>query len=250
MAKELSEEDRCNLIGKTAAVAHEAIDDIRYLRRLLTQEEVDSGDIRRASAILRRQLVENTLTRVAAPRIGKLLIRAPNFKPIYVESRTAPPSIFVGAHTSIFGVDFRGLLLRAGASLRQSEFDPEATIDLSTESYGKQEILYYRSRWVSRKSVIEYVANVAGGVHAGEEKSEDDKVIGASRHNIGIKMSNGAPTVQVNLNLAEEPAPRITDGAIDAALLLIHSTAHALVNSPSIARLEAVVEDEGADGGI
>lgn len=191
MGKPMPEDKKRQLVDETKEAALSMLDDLAYLRRLLAADEADPGEVRRMSAILRRCVVENTLTRIANPRIGKIAVSAPDFKPIYVTSRSRPAHVFVGASTRIFGIDVMALAAHEGSTAGFNSFDPDARMDLSVECFGKQEVLFFRGSWVSRKSVIEYVANVASGVHAGKAQSPDDHIVMAARHEIRLSLDNG-----------------------------------------------------------
>lgn len=241
----LNEERKKALMKETEAAAAALVSDLSYLRRLLTADQADAGEVRRMSAILRRYVVEAALTRIANPRIGKLVISSPDFKPIYVASRQHPPHIFVGASTAIFGMDVMALAIHHRQTSGFTSFDPEARVDLNIESFGKQNVLLFNKEWISRTNVIEYIANVDSGVHAGQPTSPEDHVIKAARHAIRFSVDpQGLPKIEFTLALTQEPPAAFGHGAIDAALLLLLSTASPIVNSPSVLSLERTIKQE------
>ena len=67
---------QATLLEETRESAIAVLEDIRHLGSVVAKAETQAVDLRHASAILRRLLVEGTLRRVANPRIGKIELSA------------------------------------------------------------------------------------------------------------------------------------------------------------------------------
>jgi hypothetical protein len=66
---------------RDAAVA--LLEDVRHLRTVLGRQEPSRGEVRRISSVMRRLLIEQDVLRVAAPRVGRVLIDKPDNDPWY-----------------------------------------------------------------------------------------------------------------------------------------------------------------------
>jgi hypothetical protein len=79
----LSKERRKSLLNTTRDAAIAFVEDMEHIRTLIAQEDISRADLRRLSATLRRLLVEGDISNIAAPRIGKIKLKAPNNNPVY-----------------------------------------------------------------------------------------------------------------------------------------------------------------------
>jgi len=79
----LSPANRQKLLETTREPAIALAEDVAHLRQFAGKMDPTASELRRLSSILRRLLVERDLGAVAAPRIGKILLNAPDNKPFY-----------------------------------------------------------------------------------------------------------------------------------------------------------------------
>lgn len=230
---------------ETAAAFNE---DMSYLRSLRDLEDPEKADLRRSSAVLRRLLVDGDLGQIAAPRIGRFQINAPDNKPLYVSSRKLDFPFLASGGASIFGIWSRCAIVdRAGkARTLPKEFDPEKLIDLPQESFCKQNVLCFEGTWINRKEVIKYVANVSSGVHSGKPRTDVDQLIDRVRHAASFSVIDGVATIGFNPDVFHKVTLpiRYDPKTIDPVLFEILVTIQLLVSSPDIIRLEAEVAME------
>jgi hypothetical protein len=93
----LSPEQCAELISSTRNAAIAFFEDMQYLREMLTGRLLTRAEIRRASGITRRLLIERDLAKIAAPRTGKVLIKEPDNKPYYKLADAKPFSLALGS---------------------------------------------------------------------------------------------------------------------------------------------------------
>lgn len=233
-------------LKETQEAAAALFEDLAYLRALLDTDYPEKADIRRSSVVLRRILVDGDLSMVAAPRIGRFYLQAPDNKPLYVSSRKEPfPFLFSGGNVPIFGVYLRcGMVERAGnARSLPKEFHPDRLVDLRIGSFCKQNVLSFEGQWVSRSDVIKYIAHIGFGVHSGMRKTDSDHLINRIRYAVTLSVVDDTTTISFNPDVFDKiDLPIKYDPmAIDPVLLELLVTAHMLVNSPDIVRLEAEI---------
>ena len=77
---------------KTREPAIALVDDLAFFRSVLKSEKTTAGDLRRMSAQLRRILVDGTLEKIAGPRVGSLLLVAPDTASAVAANRSDPLS--------------------------------------------------------------------------------------------------------------------------------------------------------------
>jgi hypothetical protein len=208
-----SEERRAMCLAtRDAAVAF--IEDMDHFRQILNQPEISKGDLRRVTAALRRLLVERDITALAAPRIGRIIFRAPDNRPVHLFSRRATLTFFGSAGVEIFGLQLRGLAVYDSGS-PPLNFEPETTMDLRLDNFLSQSVICLRGEWVSRSDVIKHVANIASGVHSGTAKEPTDKTIAAVRNFAKYSMLGTTPTISIDFDAGVKDNELFTYKAAD-----------------------------------
>jgi hypothetical protein len=86
----LTPEKRAELLAETRDAAVALLEDLEHIRMICGRDEPSRDELRRLSATLRRILIDSDLTKVAAPRLGRILLLAPDNKPL-VKSNTKTP---------------------------------------------------------------------------------------------------------------------------------------------------------------
>jgi hypothetical protein len=235
-------------VKDTLEAASAFIEDMSYFRSLSTIEDPEKADLRRSSAVLRRLLIDGDLGQIAAPRIGKFQIKAPDNKPLYVSARKQAFPFLMSGGASIFGIWVRcGIVERAGQPRAMpKDYDPGRIIDLRQDSFCKQHVLSFEGNWISRAEVIKYVANVSSGVHSGKPRTDVDHLIDRVRHAARFSVDGDVPTIEFNPDVFHKITLPIQydPKAIDPVLFEILVTIHLLVSSPDIVRLEAEIAKE------
>ena len=229
--------------GKTFDSAKALADDLQFIRRFVGSPNPEAGDIRRMSALLRRILVDATLERIAAPRVGKLLIRTMKTDDI-VRLNRADPIEFLGlGGVSMFGMEIFAIHLGGSGA---SEWPSPLNTELTPNDFLKQGVIVWNGRWISRRDIIRYIANVADGVHAGEDKTELDRLIRRVRGTFGMSFQDGTTTFTINHNafVAVEIPKTLTNAVVDWPLLEVWSAGANLVASPDVQRLVEYIANE------
>ncbi len=228
------------MLAESQEAANAFVDDMVEIRRVLATEGASIGDVRRISAILRRLLVERDLAIIASPRMGRILLLAPDNKPFYAHEKTNPPRLFVSGRVRVLG--WSGIIvvrMYRGAGhidnipperIYAPNFDITRTVALKLEGFLNQRVVCFHGEWIGRRAVIKYVANVASGVHS----------ITLGTEGIHIHL----PDVVTDRSRQEIPFKPLAPDSIDPVLIELLSAAHFVATSPSIAELERLVKTE------
>lgn len=243
----MTEEQRADRLKATSDKARHLIEDLAYLREMVGRDQLGAPELRRASAVLRRLLVEGDLVAVAGPRVGKLMISSPDLGPLHRANDRERIPFAAAAGASLFGVEMAGLLAHPGSKPRDLPgYRPDARVKLTMENFLKQRVICLHGEWVTRHQIIKFVANVGSGVHSGAPAEPEERLIHRMRSALKAEMVDGMPSISFNLDaLSDEPAPfRYSRTAIDVVLIELLTTARLIVDSPEVAGLEAIVEAE------
>jgi hypothetical protein len=250
----LSPEQRDRLLLSTRPAAAALVDDLSYIRDLLTRllhaKDVGSlpGEVRRLSATIRRLLVERDLTIVAAPRIGRFFFDAPDIKRIIKGEGKIPFAFFASGGAELFGISVKCMILEEGNFQRDfADFDPDKSIKLQLDGFLSQPVLCLDGQWIRRGSIIKYVANVASGVHSGLPREPEDAIINNIRRHGLYSVRNG----EVRFGLDGGPLLSLPSNTfvyrpdnIDPVLVELISAAHYVAKSEDTDRLEAIIAEE------
>jgi len=140
----MSPEVREQLLTATRSASQAFVEDINYFRSILQRNDLSASDIRRVSNELRRILIDNggDLEKIAPPRIGKIVLRAPHNSPYYRWADKNPFQFFASGGATIFGVTFRAISVSKGArTINSSKYPPDQTDDISTDQFLSQRVL-------------------------------------------------------------------------------------------------------------
>ena len=230
--------------SREAALA--LVEDVAYLREVTTRTDASPAELRRLSAVLRRLLIDDDLLVVAAPRIGKVLLNAPDIKPVYKAEGNLPYLFFGAGGASIFGVYAAATICDVGPARPMPDYDPDRIASVRVDSFLAQRVLCLRGEWVSRRAAIKFIANIASGVHSDAPKTDEERILASIRRCATVRMENGMPNFTVNMGavLGPDPPFRHTQNAVDPVLLEVLAAAHYLVGSPAILALEASIVGE------
>jgi hypothetical protein len=247
VAKTLSDGQKAELRKSTLEASVVLIDDLAHIREILAKPEPTAGDIRRLTAQLRRILIERDLAVIAAPRVGRISLQAPDTKPITISNRANPVPFFSAGGADVFGVHVAAAIIEKGNAARSLPgFDPEARVLLKVDNFLTQNVVCFQGEWIGRGEFIKYIANVAHGIHTGTIKESSEQLIRRVRNAWKFELINGTPTMSSNVAVfsnAELPA-NVDRKAIDCALLEVLAAASLMVKSPEVIALEAVIETE------
>jgi hypothetical protein len=242
----LAPENKQKLLEATRESAIALAEDIVHLRQFAAKMDPTVPELRRLSSILRRLLVERDLSLVAAPRIGKILLSAPDNKPYY--KADAGYMFFTSGGADAFGAQFRSLRIRKGAhDPADREPTPDKMIELSLDGFLSQRVLCLNGQWASRNSVIKYVANVTSGVHSKTPTKDDEKLLSRLRCVVSYEPTV-PPTISLNFDAITQESVEFAYSAnkLDPVLLELLVTLQLVVASPGVHALEAAIASEQA----
>jgi hypothetical protein len=243
----LTPEDRARLLASTRAAAIALIEDLEHLRMVVSAaaaSQPSTGDLRRMSAVLRRLLVDRDLPRIAAPRIGKIRLKAPDNSTAYRADRVSPLAFFASGGATTAGIWMRAAYLLNAPndvmSKGQASFDN--LVALPPDNFLDQRVVALNGEWVNRRDIIKFVANTASGVHSGAPETNEEKLIARMRHI--LKYDNGG------LRFDMAPLRRASDsyvlqpGDVDVALVELLCMATFLIESADVSRLVGIIQSE------
>jgi hypothetical protein len=239
----LSPENKKKLFEATRESAIALAEDVAHLRLYAGKKNPTPGELRRLSSILRRLLVERDLSTVAAPRIGTLRLNAPDNNPFYKANDDYV--FFASGGAEAFERAYRGLGISKGTRSRTREAPPDRMVALSLDGFLTQRVLCLTGQWVSRNSVIKYVANVTSGVHSKTPTKEDEKLLSRIRCVVTFAPTP-TPLISVNYGaIIEETAEFVySPDKLDPVLLELLATIQFVVSSPDVHALEAAIAAE------
>lgn len=256
----MSGDHRKQRLALTREAAAAFVGDLQHIREVLGRAEPSQDELRRLSVTLRRILVERDLTNVAAPRIGRIMLKAPDNKPIIKSNKKLPIAYFGSGGVEVFGILVQCVMVERGAGPRPlPEFHPSHTIELRLDGFLSQPVLCLEGQLVSRARAIEYVANITSGAHSGSLKSapankrDAYEILSRVRQVATYSLEGGVTTVTFNEDalknaLTDETVQfRYTPDAIDCVLLELLAAAHYLAVSDDTAKLEQVILEELKD---
>jgi hypothetical protein len=112
------------MLAGTKEKAAAFLDDVQYLRGLLINPNRSLGDLRRASSVLRRLLIESDIMAVAAPRIGRILFSAPTNRH-YDLGKQRAAIFFACGGIKVFGIEFKHIIADHTVSGGADNYRPE-----------------------------------------------------------------------------------------------------------------------------
>lgn len=213
------------------------IEDLKHLRDVLQREVISRPEIRSLCAVLRKLLIDRTLTTVAAPRIGKFHFNAPDLR-----RSNEPNLVAVVPAVAPFERNMRSMPPSSRLPARQK-----------LDGFLSQRVLMYQGTWATRKNIIDYVAYVASGIHpsrpagqAGKMQTDVERMLDfVHRHS---RVSRTGFQLLMRANDASPPDPDFTynENEIDVVLYDLLSTIYCVVHSDDTTRLIDSIRAETA----
>jgi hypothetical protein len=246
MSGALSEEKKAEMRAATKAAAHALSDDLKHIREVFGKDEIRPGDLRRLSNQMRRILVESDLRKIAAPRLGRIMIAAPQLRPYHHANEKAPFTLFSGGKLKFKQMQI-GDMLMSSQRVEIVAPNPDVTVELTLDQFCAQRVICFRGTWATRQDVIKYIANAAHGVHSGDASKEASyKLLDSLKNHAGIKFQDGFPTMVMNIDaMGVNPKPWVPNkDRIDFAMVQLMSTGQYLVESPMVRELENFIDSE------
>jgi hypothetical protein len=246
----LSPQHRAKLLASTREQATALFDDLHYLRDIAASRIQSAPEIRRASSVLRRLLVERDIASVAAPRIGRFMFSMPDNRIFYKAANEVSFTFFASGDTEVFGVKFRHAIVDLNypqAGRRHLGMVIPQRMRTRLDGFMSQRVLCLNGQWVTRADVIKHVANVASGVHSGIATTLADETISRIRRSVWYTKSRDSVKITCDmaaLELRSEPLFTYSPERIDPALLELLATITQILASEDTERLEHIIKQE------
>jgi hypothetical protein len=112
----LSAEQKTKLLATTKPAAAAFLEDMEYIRDVIARIETSRGELRRLSGVLRRFLVEGDISKIAAPRLGRVKLLAPDNKPFYDAERHLWFPFFASGGATVFGLKMGAIAMMNAAT--------------------------------------------------------------------------------------------------------------------------------------
>jgi hypothetical protein len=231
------------------------VEDLAFIRETLAKHNADASNVRRIAVLLRRILLEGDLRKCGAPRIGRVLLSAPDNRKS-IESSAKDWVFYMAGLPPMFGIQFdtmgpfatgnKSLLRSHGSSL----FLPDIQNTIFTRMYSNNTdgflsdpVARHGATLIRRLDVINYICYKGHGVHSSEESKVIYDLIENARFAFTILPNGGTIETTVGDLGARRPS-RNRRNHLDFALLHLFSTAYYLCNSPEVQRLEKEIARE------
>lgn len=234
-----------DLIKETRDAAIAIYEDYQVLQDLSYRVQTSPADLRRASAILRRWLVDNQLGRVADPRVGRLQLMAIDNNPIYRAERKGGMIGFVSGGAVVHGVYIAaGTMNKGNIPVDFVNYHPDKLEAYTLKTFLNQRVIYSSGKWYTRLQVIKFVANVDNGVHGNGVREDWERQLSQIKQGVSVAFvegPDGTPMPSIGWMIGSaagdmQPA-KYDPSNVNGVLLELISTLTFLVKSPSVVRL-------------
>lgn len=239
-------------IQETRSSAIAIYEDFVVLQDICNKVETRPVDLRLASNIVRRWLVENQLARVASPRVGRLQLMAIDNNPVYRAEREGGIVAFVSGGAIVHGAYIAAGAMNEGSRpVRFVDYHPDKLISLTLDTFLKQRVIYSSREWTTRLQVIKFVAHADHGVHGYGARKDWEKRLSEFRQEVSVTLVEGPdgnpmPSVEwsVGSPMSDISVGDYDPSRVNGVLLELISTITFMVNSPDVVGLIAVIKAE------
>jgi hypothetical protein len=224
-------------------------EDIAHLSSLWSKADLTNAEIRQSANVLRRLLHYKEILGSASPRSIRLTFNSLDNKALVRAAQNGHMDFFQSGGTTALGVWFRASTIsrfpkEMNAAL--AGFNPEAVIPLKLDSFLDQPVFFFRNSFVSRKSVLLYVANKAAGTHFDEDRTGEFEVLNRIRMAQTIQMNDGIPSFGFNVDainaINDDLVP--TGKGIDPVFIELSAAIRHFTESPSVKQLSDALKNE------
>lgn len=235
-----------DMIARTQSAAIALLEDLEHLREMAGGWHHTSAELRRASSILRRLVIDGDLHKVGAPRIGKMLLKIPDYTKYYRAAENAGEFHLFASFEQIQIASPKNMTRKMSLALQATSVDRGVKYtEVKIDSFKNQRVFCFEGKWVTRVDVIKFVANNASGVHSSEPS---DNILPSIRHAFTYdRDENGDFRVLMNpagTALGATKPFEYDPKKIDPVLAEILGSSRLIVESTDVIRLEDVVRQE------
>lgn len=258
-----SPKDRQQRKAETKQAAAAFLDDIAHLRAIVKSDAPDPTLIRLSSNVLRRLLYNRELDLVAAPRIGKFHLLAPDHDEHAIARRDVDVVLFQSGSPLLFPmlqgfrVEFAKTNTEQGTMgvttpwKEKNPFDPNTKL-VRLDGFLSQRVICFRSQWANRREVIGYAAVCASGVHSKPPTKSVELMLARARFALRFTKQGDEPAAQLDFDVIgnpHHPPPEPVDftydqNRIDLVMVELLAASYYLCASPDVAKLETVIRAE------
>lgn len=257
-----SRKDRLQLMADTKQAAAAFLEDISHVRSIFTTPKPEPGLIRLSSNILRRLLVNRDLDNIAAPRIGKYHLAAPD-NDAHTGSRAGFDVILYQSGSPLLStlqdcrIDFEKKDATVGTLGLVMPWNSLPVLrnakKVRLDGFLSQRVICFRNQWACRREVIKFAAICASGVHSEVPTSTVDKMLNHARFALRYTNKKGEPSVELDVDVIGNPhhpppAPisafTYDQNRIDLVHVELLAAAYYLCASPDIETLQKFIQEE------
>lgn len=256
---------RQELLHDTKQMAAAFLEDMNHIRRVVKSQEPQPAEVRLLSNVLRRLIVNREVQDVAAPRLGKIHIMAPNNEQhlavkagrSMVLYQTGGPVL--SPQIQNFKIQFR----KANAKTGTLEIDlpwgnlpwySGGTRPTRVDGFLAQRVICFRDQWATRKDTIKFAAICASGVHSETPEAHIDKVLSRARYGLRFTRKGAQPAVELDMDAIGNPLTPLSDltplpfsydpDRLDLVMVELLAAAYYLSISDDIPKLETIIRAE------
>lgn len=222
-------------------------EDLCHLAQLGKKTDRTNADIRHASNLVRRLLLQGDLTRSTSPRSIKLVLTAPDNKALVRAANNDHMWFWQSGGADVFGVYARAPMISKGSTVVDlGEWHPDATVELKLDSFLSQPVFYLDGVFATRKDVINYVANKAAGVHFDQKRTDAYEVLGRCRSGINFRFIDEMPSFSMHpenfvpIDETYLPPPN----SIDPVFFEFYAACRYITQSPAVKELISLLQNE------
>lgn len=270
MGSAFSAEQKEALKASTRNMAEMLLEDLSHFRKVVSNPETSQVDVRKLTADVRRLLVNRELDHVAAPRCGRVMLKAPDYNAYYeAADRSRVVQYCGGEDITLFGHQF------GAAILAEHKLPPNMTpeqylnpmqsilggsrksVFMKLDHFMSQRVICFENQWITRQQAIMHIAIIGSGVHSNTPKTPLDVHIEKLRKNVAYVKSGdrfdlrlaaifGDANWDLNINFkpGTESASTGEVQSIDPVLVEVLAAAKLVTESPSVIELEAITRSE------
>ncbi|MGX4641725.1 hypothetical protein [Massilia sp. SYSU DXS3249] len=222
--------------------------DLNNLAKLKEIVNPSQDDVRLYASTVRRLLLDGVLPSAAGSRRMPLTFLVPDVKPIASAARNSHVVCFILGGLKAFGVQISRGVVSVGAQAPAMDFDASKLIPLKLDSFLKQVVGFINGTEITRREVISYVANKAGGVHYDMTPSNSLpekklKAMGQLRRSLRLGIQNGGAIFNCDISGLEDQSEqfRYEPEFLDAVFMEFLASIQFIVESPDVNNLKAAI---------
>ena len=224
-----------------------AFDDLSYALELGHRENATPAELRRASDVLRRLLLpgkgDNLLRRAAGRLQCAFTFPSKDYTLALQFVANGKLTFFQRGGAALWGLEYEGVAGSPAKALDGIDLHSGPTFELTHDRFLSEIVLGFHSHLISRKTVLEYIANKAGGVHLSFSRERQYAVLDHIRSVVLLRRHPSGCGIGFELHGDRYFQPSdifaIQPDRIDVSLAELLSICRIMTKSPSICDLHS-----------